>query len=129
MSQIATDYIQIEYLADANAVFSNWLTSPSSQEFREGMLGIIEAMRQHKTGKIVSDTRNIGAIDLADQEWSLTDWTVKALEAGYKGIAIVISSDIFAQMSVTDIMDKADGGLFYKYFDSVEEARQWVAAQ
>ena len=129
MFQIATGYIRIEYLADANAVFSNWLTPPSSQEFREGMLAIIDAMQEHKTGKVISDTCNIGAIDPIDQEWTLAEWTPKAIGAGYRGIAIVISSDIFAQISVEDIMNNAEDVQLLKYFDNVDEAREWMAAQ
>ncbi len=123
MTYYTSDYLAIE--AGNGFIFVNWLTAPTSVEFRNGMDKLFETIRQTKTGKVVTDTRNLGAISTEDQTWSNTDWLSKAVGAGYNQIAIVISPDIFTQMSVEDIMSQVQG-LKIGYFDTVEKAAEWI---
>jgi hypothetical protein len=122
-------FIRISYDQELNTVFSEWLTAPTSEEFRQGMNQMIEAFKEFNTGILMSNTANIGAIDPDDQEWSTTDWIARALPAGYKQFAVITSPDIFAQMSVEDTLTEvqlANSTLKIQYFDNEADARQWI---
>jgi len=119
-------YAEVTYDQAANAVTIVWTTSPTSEEFRTGMNKLIEAMETHKTGRLLTDSRNLGAISEEDQAWSLGEWVEKANKVGYEKLAIIISKDIFSKMSVEDIMDNVNEGVSFQYFDDTETARAWL---
>lgn len=121
-----TSYISISYDAASHAVLSIWKTAPTSTEFRMAMNKTIDAIRDHQTGRIVSDTRNLGAISPENQEWSNNDWAPRAIAVGYQKIAIVLPADVFGQISVEDIMNKV-GDLSFHYFNSMEEGIKWIS--
>ncbi len=125
-----TQYILLQYNEQEKYIVANWLQFPLSEEFRTGMDQIIRLMEENKIGKVLTDTRKMGAISPDDQDWSITDWLPRAFKAGYRRIALVISEDIFNQMSVEDIMSRVEGMDFVtKYFPNSEEGRKWLATQ
>lgn len=88
------EHALINYSEGGHYVIITWTTSPSSNEYRESMEALIEAMKQFKTGKLIVDNRKAGALHPDDQDWSVKDWHVRALAAGHTHAAIVQSSDI-----------------------------------
>ncbi len=121
-------YAEVTYDQVANVVTIVWTTSPTSGEFRTGMNKLIEAMETHQTGRLLTDSRNLGAISEEDQAWSLGEWVEKANKVGYEKLAIIISKDIFSKMSVEDIMDNVDEGVSFQYFDDTETAKTWLVS-
>ena len=69
-------------------------------------------------------------IDPEDQEWVNTDWLPRAIEAGYRKVAIIVPEDIFSQIAVDDIMEKAreEAPVEDHYFTNLEEAKAWLKA-
>ncbi len=125
-----TPYLLLQYNDQEKYTAASWQHFPLSDEFRTGMDQIIRVMEEKKIGKVLTDTRKMGAISPDDQDWSINDWLPRAFAAGYRRIAIVISEDIFNQMSVEDIMSRVEGVDFVtKYFPSLEAGRQWLATQ
>ncbi len=104
-----------------------WKQPPTSSEFREVLSKGVEFISENKFTKWIGDVRELGAILDEDQKWSNEMWFPKAIEAGVNKIAIVISDDVFNQLSVEEIMSKVDTlNVTSHYFSSKEEALQWV---
>jgi len=123
-------YLLLQYNEQEKYIVANWQHFPLSEEFRVGMDHLIRLMEEKKIGKVLTDTRKMGAISPDDQDWSINEWLPRAFKAGYRRIAIVISEDIFNQMSVEDIMSRVKGVDFVtQYFPSLEEGRKWLATQ
>lgn len=128
-TDFSESYLSIDYDEALNAIYCSWRIAPSPSEFRQGMNNIIEAMKTHKTGRLMSDTAQIGALDPEDQEWSSSVWLEKAIkEANYSHFAVIVSSDVFAQMSVEDTLltVQASSTVQIQYFESKEIASQWL---
>ena len=125
ISYLDNSYVAIQYNESTNSVEIHWKTPPTSEEFREGMNHAIEAMKKHQTGALLSDTTNLGALSEEDQQWSYTDWLQRALAVGYHSFAVVVSPDIFAQMSVEDTLSQVQN-LTIQYFDTVAEGQSWL---
>lgn len=111
----------------------SWVDYPSSDEFREGMNKILDTMEEHGLEKILTETSRLGAISPEDQEWVLADWVPRSQQRiTYKAIALVLSTDIFNQLSIDSIMadERATttqtGTLQQRYFDSLEAGRAWL---
>mgnify|MGYP001791209318 CR=1 FL=1 len=130
MENISESFFEAEYDQSINTIVVRWLTSPSSQEFRIGMNHIITLLREYPTGTLLTDTTNLGAIDEDDQIWSYTEWLEQAVVNGYDTLVLVMSPDIFAQMSVEDIMTQANaatkGRIVNQYFDNEQDAKAWI---
>ncbi len=118
-------FITVEYNEELNTVCPVWKEAPTSEEFRLGMNKVIEAMKEYNTGILKSDTAKIGAMDPEDGTWSATDWLDRAVKVGYRKFAVIISPDIFAQMSVEDTLNQVNG-VEIKYFPSDAEATAWI---
>ncbi|MFP4294109.1 MAG: hypothetical protein ACLFQ0_20950, partial [Cyclobacteriaceae bacterium] len=119
MTKVDLGYFTAHYDAELDAIVETWVTSPTSEEFRTGMNKIIDLMAKHKTGALLGDTKELGALSEEDQQWSFTDWLARALEVGYHSFAVIISPDIFAQMSVEDTLTEvqAKTKVTIQYFD------------
>ena len=121
-------FIKLDYDQNIDCIVSEWLTPPTSSEFREGMHASIEMMKEFKTGKLISDTTNLGAMSPEDMEWSSTEWVAEALKVGYHKFACILPQDIFTLMSVQETMDKVkpDQLVDVKYFSDRKEAEKWM---
>jgi len=121
----------LTYESDCKSVFLSWKTTPLSDEFRHVMDKLIEGMAENKTGKILTDTTNMGAIDPDDQQWSVTDWLERALKVGYNRLALILPDEIFTQMSVNDIISQVEGTnpVSIQYFNNIPDARAWLKSQ
>jgi len=130
MEKINLTYFEAYYDDSVDAIIQTWKKEPTSEEFREGMNLLIELMNKNSTGALLSNTTSIGAISPEDQEWSYTDWLQRALTIGYHSFAVIISTEIFAQMSVEDVLSEVETGeskLKTQHFNSEEKAREWLA--
>ncbi len=128
MKNVDLGFFQARYDEQLDAIVETWCTAPTSEEFRIGMNKIIDLMKANQTGALIGDTRELGAMSEEDQQWSFTDWLTRALEVGYHSFAVIVSSDVFAQMSVEDTLTEvqAKTTVTIQYFDDEEKAREWI---
>lgn len=120
------DFVSIRYIEDNHTIICQWLVAPTSSEMKEGSNMVISAMHHFKTGKIVWDTRNLGALHPDDQQWAAVEYYNNAIKAGYSHAAFVIPQDVFTQMSVEDTMSQVAGAFPMAYFDNLQEAVEWI---
>ena len=120
-----SELVHVKYDADKSIIIATWVTPPTSDEYREGMLAVLQAIKDCKTGKVVWDCMGVGAISQADQEWTIKYFHNPALEHGYSQAAIILPADIFTQMSVESIV-KEVGDFKTKYFDTLQAALDWT---
>jgi len=127
MKQVSTDYLDIYFYEDIDTVHLAWLTGPTSTELKEGLNKGIEVVKLNKAKNWIGDVRQMGAITDQDQTWCNEDWFPRALHAGIKNMAVLISDDIFNQMAVDEIMTKIpEVNLNQQYFTDVEKAKEWL---
>lgn len=121
-----TDYVTVGYDKANHLIILKWKVPPTSAEFRDGLNAIVIAMEYFKTGKLIADTTYLGTIHPDDQEWSATTWLLNTAKAGYACIAIILTADLFTQMSVEDTMSKVSNPIPTAYFNTLEAAIKWM---
>src|SRR5258708_4064826 len=94
-----TDYAQIDYHVESNAIVLVWIVPSTIEEFRSAMEKVIGAEQYFKTGKLIIDTNHQGIIHPDNQKWLATDWKERAIKAGHSHVALIMPEDIFAMMS------------------------------
>ena len=111
-------------------VYIKWESMIYEQLFRDAMNKVIDMMKEHKTGKVLSNVVELGALTEDDQKWSVDDWLPRALAAGYSAIAVVISEELFGKMAVEDVLNDAaeKSPIQIQYFDNEDIAAEWLAS-
>ena len=111
-------------------IYIKWEFMIYEQLFRDGMNKLIDMMKKHKTGRVLSNVVELGALTENDQKWSVNDWLPRALAAGYSAIAVVISEELFGKMAVEDVLNDAaeKSPIQIQYFDNEDIAAEWLAS-
>jgi hypothetical protein len=122
------EYVTVEYHASLQAVALHWHLPPSSAELRHALNVGLRTVEDKKAPNWVGNTAKLGAIDPDDQTWINEAWFPQLLVKGVKNMAVVVSEDIFGQMSIEDIMGHIDlsTGFESRYFQDVNEAFDWI---
>ncbi|SKC54898.1 hypothetical protein [Ohtaekwangia koreensis] len=123
------DYVVVYYSAEANAVVMRWKAASTSEEYRAALNVLLAAIEHFKTGKVIADTTHLGTIHPDDQAWSVTEWTLKAISAGYSHLAIVLPTEVFTKMSVEETMGQVTEILRFSYFEGMDAAIVWIKQQ
>lgn len=121
-----SDFKRIEYSATHHILIATWKVSPTSAEFRTGMMAMINAMEHFKTGRLVYDVIHMGALLEEDQVWAATEWRALAVAVGHSKVSFILPEDVFTNMSMEDMMEKADKEVSFAYFGRKEDAIRWV---
>jgi hypothetical protein len=121
------------HLDDAVPAIINTYTGEqqSSEQFRAHVQRIIHYYKLHKANHpelgYVSDNKNMNALDPADLDWATQNFTPPVIEAGLKGMAFVVSEDVFAQFNIDTFKeDASELGFYVKYYTTREEAKAFV---
>jgi hypothetical protein len=120
------DFFVIHYDKINKIIIAEWRIPPTSQEFRNGMEVMIDAIKHFNTGKVVFDTLALGVLFDADQEWVSSDWYGRAVEAGYAQVAFVLLPDGFTKMFVEETVKRTTDRIPTAYFNSRSAAIDWI---
>ena len=121
------EYASIGYDEIVRAMVLLWKLGATSIEYRNTLNSLLLGMEHFQTSRVIVDTTHLGTIHPDDQEWSISDWTVRAMSSGYTHLAIILPDDIFTQVSVEDIMSLVEDRILKsQYFSSIQEAKEWI---
>lgn len=110
-----------------NAAKMQWLKIATSEQYREGHEKFLELISKEQFVRWVLNFRNAKKIPVPDQNWTIQEWFPRAIATNAQKIGIVLSSDIFAQIAVRNIINSVTtSGLQVAFFDTEEEAKGWL---
>ena len=97
-------------------------------DFKNDMLALAKAYEEHKPKRVLVLQKNFQFIvTLELQNWVVNNVAIKLGQIKTEKVAIVVSEDLFASVSVEQTMEeKADTGIEIKYFDEEQQAREWI---
>lgn len=121
-----SDYKRIEYDEKNRVLIATWKLAPASEEFRSGMMAMLDAMKQFNTGRLVYDVIPLGVQLEEDSIWAATEWREKATALGRSKVAFVLPDDVFTVMSVESMVDKENQEVPIAYFKRMEDAIRWA---
>ena len=87
---------------------------------------LIQMLRQHQASKILGDDTALPTVHADDRTWIVEDWMPRAIAAGLKTTASKSSVAYFGRLSTENIRAQAPGDLTIRFFNSLEDARQWL---
>jgi hypothetical protein len=117
--------IIIQWAGFANSEQLRYLMNQAQSHY------IAEAGRRpgHPLGWI-ADSRGLGAVKPADQEWLHTEWNPRTYQAGVRYIAIVEAETVFgkisAQQYATNVTRSEEYTFHTRSLPTLEAAKQWL---
>ena len=121
-----TEFANITYHHEDHFILYKWKPPPTQEEFKAGCESLLSAIQHYKCGRSLVDTRQMGAVHPDVVEWLTSDWMTRAAAKGYTHSAIILPADIFASVSVDEIVARVNNLVIYRNFDNVQNAIFWI---
>ena len=122
------DIVKIHYVPEIQKGIGFWDGKGLHENYKEGSNQTLNLLKEKNLSRRIGDMSKLGVISQENQKWTNENWFPRVISEGLKRIAVVVSSDIFGKMSVDSIMSKVSDGVFNRFFDNVEDAKQWVVS-
>lgn len=121
-------WLSIQWDGAHRCVYAEWRGFANSLEFRASMLKIVDALRDHSTGLLVSDNRRLEGVADQDQLWIRDTWTPLAVAAGLRRIGVVLAQRGLGKIATQEILSQVGMKVFAtRTFSTVSEATEWVS--
>lgn len=121
----------IFYNKELHAVHTVW-KGPfvKDQVLKDILNDIIKVMELKKTPAVIADARLMQVIDEEDQEWIVKDWYQRAMAAGFRCEALIVSKTTFNELAIKQIAKQYDDSkVSTGYFQTYGEAAKWLSDQ
>lgn len=106
-------------------IYNEWKGDLTVDEVIEACKVSLEFIEKEKPELVLNDnSRLTGSWDEAN-EWIAQNWMPRALAAGLKKFAHVISPDVFGALSAEELVTKVSG-FEMRIFENEEEAKAWL---
>jgi hypothetical protein len=118
----------ILYNPELKAVETRWKgPSAEGRELHIILDSLIEVMKQKGSGIVIADARHMNVINAEDMKWISEDWYPRALAAGFRYEALVVTDYTFNAVTVRKIVRTYDEQkLKTEYFKTLPGAYEWV---
>lgn len=119
------------YFLEQDKIFEvSWTNTAimSDEVYRQELKKQLACYQSYEGKGTLLNTSNFEfVISNETQEWTGQYIFPKASEAGVQYVAVLVTQEFFAQLSIELNMDEDSNQLFTtKYFDATEEAKKWL---
>ena len=124
-------YVQVFWSPINRILTSRWTGFCTYDEIKAVAQRIIDAVTLEGARKVLYDAREIEVLDEDSQKYIAGDFTKEMIKVGIEYSATVSPTDVFAKFSMDDIQNsiKIPEASHNKFFQSVEEAFQWLQSK
>jgi hypothetical protein len=127
---IDNDRATLWYHPDSGIIHHRFKKAVSGHEFREILDTGLDALKEHKATKWLSDELNNSALVPEDSRWAMGDWQPRAVAAGWRHWAVVLPEGVIGKMDMAKyIAQNRDAGVEVRVFSDHAEALAWLESQ
>ncbi|MCC7231967.1 MAG: hypothetical protein IT242_03410 [Bacteroidia bacterium] len=121
-------YCDVFYNRDLGIVQTEWKgVYVSGAEFRKVLDQIVDLLKLKNASIVLADARKMQVIKLEDQDWIVQDWYPRAIAAGFRIQALVVTHESFNERSIHRIVERYDlVQIKTAYFTDVRTAVSWI---
>jgi hypothetical protein len=130
---LKNNYVTVECDLALSSSFLTWTTETeymTDEEFREIQIIYNNCNVDYKLQRTLLDTHDLRfLICVETQQWLAENLYPRAIVAGMRRVAVVVSEELIAQLSVEQAIQEDKTDAFQtQYFDDREEAKEWLFA-
>ena len=123
-------YVTITHEKDANLFFVDWDGYLSVEMVKTGSEELLNMIKEAgKCDSVLVDNRKVSGPWQAANEWYEKDWNPRAVKAGLKYMAVIMSDNVFTQLSLQGFAKVTKGVYTVGVFNSESQARTWLKEQ
>ena len=124
-------YASVEWDAQTGCVIHTWKKFVTGEPYRKVLHKITELITLRKCPILLADTRQMSALSLADQQWTIVEWAPQMAAAGHRVTALVMPEKAIAQMTLKHMTtvnpdQQAQVDVQMQYFSEIEAAKAWI---
>lgn len=123
-------YYIAEYNKEKNYIYSNWRGFVTIEEVIAGCNMCIEALKAFSCPYLLNDNSRLYGPWQDANDWIVKDWAPRAIDAGLKFFAHVISPNLFVEVSARDMEARFESVDFtIRLFEDKAKAEIWLQEQ
>lgn len=120
---------KIYYNNATQCVYMDWDGYATSREFREGTEYMLTLLKENNAGKVLADIKDMTLISTDDQNYVQFNFLPRAIEAGFRAIAIVRPLNYFNAVAIETISYRVRQTVVQiRVFDDVKTATDWISS-
>jgi hypothetical protein len=124
---VVHDQVTMELWRELGVLVNTWTGFLKGEEYRELMNRAVELLERHGISKVLADVSQLRPLVAEDMSWTTEDWAPRAVAAGMREMAVVLPRSVFAQLSVTRVVENlGDDRIVTAQFDDVRSALAWL---
>ncbi|MCL4515842.1 MAG: STAS/SEC14 domain-containing protein [Firmicutes bacterium] len=130
MIYLELPYVTIQWDESIACVAMKWKGFIPGEDFQNGLNKGVELLAAKQGRKWLSDLSEMAVISQENQAWTDENWFPQAAATGLRFIAVVKPRKVIPQMSLQNIINHVgNADVATAFFDTPEEAWQWLAAR
>lgn len=122
-------YATLTYEKENNVIFLDWNGFLPVELVKSGSEELLEVIKEVKCSYVLVDNRKVSGPWQAANEWYQTDWNPRAVKEGLTDMAVIMSDNIFTQLSLQGFSKVTTGVYTVSVFNSEANARKWLKEQ
>lgn len=122
-------FATISHNEEENWLFIDWegfLTVDMVKEGSEELLRLFKSIAS--ISKILVNNQKIFGPWNEANDWYATDWNPRAIKEGLKNMAVIVSPNLFTQLSLQGFIE-LNPGYIVRSFEKTDEAEEWLSNQ
>lgn len=105
----------------------DWDGYATSAEFREGTEYMLRLLKENGASKVLADIKDMAIIGREDQDYVHFNFLPRAIEAGFRAIAIVRPTSYFNAVAIETMSYRVRKTVVQmRVFGNIDEAREWL---
>ncbi len=119
------NYLVLEVDKNHDCLIQHWKGFATSEQFRDGVLKALDAIKQHRVARMISDTKNQAIVKKEESDFAAS-LVPEFIKNGMKSFAFVVPSSVFTQLAL-DKFKKESTSFPIQYFDDLDKAKEWIS--
>lgn len=119
-------YATLTFEKQNDLIFLDWNGFLSVELVKEGSEELLKVIKDVKCDKVLVDNRKVTGPWQKANDWYMTDWNPRAVKEGLRNMAVIMSDNIFTQLSLKGFEKVTVGAYTVKVFNSEPSARNWL---
>lgn len=122
-------YVTLTFEKEHNLIYVDWNGYLNVDLVKSGSEELLKMIKQTRATKVLVDNRKVSGPWQAANEWYQTDWNPRAAKQGLTDMAVIMSDNIFTQLSLQGFTKVTQGVYAVCVFNSEPQARKWLYEQ
>lgn len=122
-------YATLTYDKDNQWIYLDWNGFLTVDLVKAGSEELLKMIIELKVAKVLVDNRKVSGPWQAANDWYANDWNPRAVGKGLRFMAVIMSDNLFTQLSLQNFEKITSGVYTVHIFNADAPARNWLKEQ